>query len=652
MKSVDEALTRLAFRVQGGDRDAARELLVVARAGQHAAAFERAAKALFGGPEVLALLDDGISPEAKAAFRELLPTPKEAAASFTPAPIDLEIVTALGPDALVLTARWAIEALHLLPRHGSGLPYFGAAISTPWNHVARAFAARVEAPWIAMRVVAAIDASKKPLSESVVMSLFTAMGDRAAVAAQCVLAHESPPVRRLLWTKLVVDHANRIDDASMCALLDDPPTRELALKVLLDRGPTVARHALPYLHATAPGTRRAVASLLAVLGDADAVPFLRQAVAAERDARTRVQLGAALEKISGAEQLVPQTRGEDAVLARARAALATPRPPKPPPWLAGLGADVAGIRWTRADTPLTRDEIDVLIGRLALLRSGHTDAAMVDVRAALHPDSARTLIAAMRASFVAARERHVFPDWLLRAMALLLPESDLDRVCEEIDQNLRTPARERWKRGPTTPIELVWDPDALSSSPCRIAFAWLVHWAESGPKRRDREKAQRALLAASRNVPDSERPFACIRRFGLDDEGTRRFEETLDNFTQTLVVHVIPGAAIEVTNAAGELVSRLPNDELGKRVKRHVAAVEEALLEARRTLAEAYADRLVVDVRFVRDFLLGHPLWRPIAQGCVVRRESAAETLRAAEEQLAAIPDEERVRFVLSQVEA
>lgn len=648
---MDEALTRLAFRVQGGDRDAARALLVEARARQHAAGFERAAKALFGSAEILALLEPEVPETTKASFRELLPTPGEAAASFTPAPVDLDIVTALGPDALVLGARWAIDALHHLPRYGSGLPYFGAAIGVPWNHVARAFSTRVEAPWIAMRVISAIEASKKPLAESMVMALFGAMGDRAAVAAQTVLSHESPPVRRLLWTKLVVDHANRIDDASMCALLDDPPTRELALKVLLARGSTVARHALPYLHATAPGTRRAVASLLAVLGDADAVPFLRQAIAGERDARTRVQLAAALEKISGAEPLVPHARGEDAVLARARAALATPRPPKPPSWLTGLSADLPGIRFRHADTPLTRTEIDVLIGRLALLRAGHVDPAMADIRAALHPESACTLIAAVRAAFVSARERHVFPEWILRAMALLLPESDLDRVCEEIDENLRTPARERWKRGPLTPIELVWEPDALASSPCRIAFAWLVHWAETGPKRRDREKAQRALLSASRNVPDAERSFACVRRFGLDDEGNRRFEITTDGATSVLVVRVRTSGAIEVTTASGEHVSRLPNDELGRSVKGHVAAVEEALLEARRTLAEAYADRLVVDVRFVRELLLTHPLWRPIVRGCVVRREAGAEPRSAAVEQMSSLPGDERVRFVLSQVE-
>ncbi|MBS2020566.1 MAG: hypothetical protein JST00_47360 [Deltaproteobacteria bacterium] len=648
---MDEALTRLAFRVQGGDRDAARSLLVEARTRQHGAPFERAAKALSGGPEILTLLEANVSEAVKASFRELVPTPAEAAASFTPAPIDLDIVTALGPDALVLMARWAIEALHLLPRYGSGLPYLGAAIAIPWAHVERAFASRVEAPWLAVRVIAALDATKKPLAEAMVTSFFAVMGERAANAAHTVLGHESPPARRLLWTKLVVDHEAKIDDASMCALLDDPPTRELALRVLLARGQRVSRHVLPYLHATAPGTRRAVAGLLAVLGDADAVPFLRQAIAGERDARTRVQLAAALEKISGAEPLVPEARGEDAVLARARAALATPRPPKPPPWLATIGAELTGMRFRHGETALTRSEIDVLVGRLALLRAGHADAAMADVRAALHPESARRLIAAIRAAFSAVRERHVFPDWMLRAMAVLLSEADLDRVCEEIDANLRTPARERWKRGPVSPIELVWDPDPLVSSPCRVAFAWLVHWAESAPTRRDREKAQRALIAASRAIPESERPFVCIRRYGLDDDGTRRFEETTSEGVTELVVRVRTGGAIDVTNAAGEPVSRLPGDELGRRVKLHVDAVEEALLEARRTLAEAYADRLVVDARFVRELLLAHPLWRPIVQGCVVRREAAAEPRSAAVDQLGSLSAEERVRFVLSQVE-
>ena len=58
-----------------------------------------------------------------------------------------------------------------------------------------------------------------------------------------------------------------------------------------------------------------------------------------------------------------------------------------------------------------------------------------------------------------------------------------------------------------------------------------------------------------------------------------------------------------------------------------------------------------MDARFVRRFLLVHPLWRPIAQGCVVRREGAPQTLRLSDEAMADLPDKERVRFVLSQVE-
>jgi len=678
---MDEELTRLAFRVQGGDRDAARALLALARAGQHAAAFDRAAKALEGGPEVLTIVEASVDPAARASFRELVPSPAEAASSFTPAPIELGGLDALGPDALVSCARWAIEALHALPRFGTGLPFLGAAIAAPWLHVSRVFAGRVEAPWIAMRVVASLDPSKKALADAVVRGFFVAHGERASAAVLTVLAHEAPPVRRLLWTKLLLEHPDRVDDASLAALLDDPPTRDLAMNVLLRRGAAAAKHALPFLHATAPGTRRAVAGLLAVLGDADAVPFLRQALARERDPRTRVQLAAALEKISGAEPLVPMARGEDAVVARARAALASPRQPKPPPWLAGLpDGELPPLRWREGETDasalsrvetdasalsrvetdasalsrvetdasaLSRVETDALLGRLALLRASHVDAAIADVRAALEPASARALVAAIRAAFVTSRERHVFPEWVLRAAAMLLPEADVDALCEEIDENLRTPARERWRRGPAASVELVWDPDAIASSPCRVAFAWLVHWAESGPKRRDREKAQRALLSATRAVPESERPFACIRRFGLDDDGARRFEEA----GSVLVVRVRPGGAIEVTSGDGARVLRLPNDPLGKRVKRHVAAVEEALLEARRTLAEAYADRLVVDVRFVRGFLLSHPLWRPIAQGCVVRRESAPETLRVGDEALGALPEDERLRFVLAQVE-
>jgi len=40
-----------------------------------------------------------------------------------------------------------------VPRYGTGLPYLGAALAGPWLHVVRAFSARVEAPWVALRVV-------------------------------------------------------------------------------------------------------------------------------------------------------------------------------------------------------------------------------------------------------------------------------------------------------------------------------------------------------------------------------------------------------------------------------------------------------------------------------------------------------------------
>jgi hypothetical protein len=279
-----------------------------------------------------------------------------------------------------------------------------------------------------------------------------------------------------------------------------------------------------------------------------------------------------------------------------------------------------------------------------------------DVRRALDPTSARTLLATVRGAFVASEERQVFPEWLLRSMVLLLSEHDVDLACEELDANLRTSARERWQRRPGSEVELLWDPEALATSPCRVAFAWLVHWAETAPKRRDREKAQRALATATRSVAEGERPFAALRRFGLDDGGTRRFraEPTTDGAEPELaelVVHVRNGGAIEVMGPGGVAVLRLPGDELGKRVKSHVAALEEALLDARRTLAEAYADKLIVEARFVRQFLLGHPLWHPIAQGCVVRREGAPHTLRVFDESLAELPDAERLRFVLSQVE-
>jgi hypothetical protein len=645
---MDDTLTRLAFRVQGGDVEAARALLVEAREVQHAAGFERAAKALAGGAPVLELLEATVAPTERARVRELLPPPAEAAGMFTPAAVDLEAIDRIGPSALVTAARWTIEGLHLVPRYGTGLPYLGAALAGPWLHVLRAFGSRVEAPWVALRVVATLDPAKKALTDALVKGFFAAFGDRAATPVQTLLANEAPAVRRPLWAKLILDHPDRVDDPSLCALLDDAPTRELAMGVLLRRGPSAAKHAMPFLHASAPGTRRAVAGLLAVAGDSSAIPILRQAIARERDARTRVHMTSALEKLSGAEPLVPKTTGEDTLVARARAALTAPRQPKAPAWLAGT--EMPRMLWRDGES-VTRAEVDALAGRLALLRATHVDAIIPDVRRALDPAAARTLLAAIRGAFVASHERHLFPDWLLRAVAHLLPEHDVDLACEEIDQNLRTSARERWHRRPGGDVELVWDPDAIASSPCRVAFAWLVHWAETGPKRRDRDKAQRALALSTRTVPEGERPFAVLRRYGLDDDGCRRFRSGAEEEPGELVVRVRQGGAIEVIGGDGHAVQRLPVDELGKRVKKHVAQLEEALLDARRTLAEAYADKLVVDVRFVKHFLLEHPLWRPILQGCVVRRESAPQTLRVGDESLSEIPDAERVRFVLAQVE-
>ena len=644
---MDETLTRLAFRVQGGDIEAARALLVEARDRQHAAGFERAAKALAGGAAVLALLEENVDPTERARVRELLPPAPEAAGMFTPAAVDLEAIDRIGPSALVTAARWTIEGLHAVPRYGSGLPYLGAALAGPWLHVLRAFGHRVEAPWVAIRVIATLDPAKKALTDALLKGFFATFGDRAATPVQTVLANEAPAVRRPLWAKLVLDHPDRVDDASLCALLDDAPTRELAMSVLLRRGPAAARHAMPFLHASAPGTRRAVAGLLAVTGDASAIAILRQAIARERDARTRVQLTSALEKLSGAEPLIPKTTREDVLVARARAALMAPRQPKAPSWLAGT--EMPRLLW-RDGEPVTRAEVDALAGRLALQRPTHVDAIVPDVRRALDPASARLFLETIRKAFVASQERHLFPEWLLRAIAHLLSEHAVDLACEEIDENLRTSARERWHRRPGRDVELVWDPEAIATSPCRVAFAWLVHWAETGPKRRDREKAQRALAVSTREVPEGERPFAVLRRFGLDDDGVRRWEAD----GVELVVRVRHGGAIEVIGGDGEAVLRLPADDLGKRVKEHVRQLEEALLDARRTLAEAYADKLVIEVRFVRHFLLAHPLWRPIAQGCVVRREGAhgGQTVRVGDESLAELPDAERVRFVLAQVES
>jgi hypothetical protein len=644
---METTLTRLAFRVQGGDIEAARALLVEARDRQHAAGFERAAKALAGGPSVLTLLEATVAPAERARVRELLPPPAEAAGMFTPTAVDLEAIERVGPSALVTTARWAIEGLQAVPRYGSGLPYLGSALAGPWLHVLRSFGGRVEAPWVALRVIARLDPAKKALTDALLKGFFGVFRERAATAVQTVLANEAPAARRPLWAKLIADHPERVDDPSLCALLDDAPTRELAMGVLLRRGPAAAKQAMPFLHASAAGTRRAVAELLAVTGDGSAIPILRQAIARERDARTRVHLTSALEKLSGAEPLVPKTSGEDTLVARARAALVAPRQPKPPAWLART--ETPRIFW-RDGEPVKRSEIDALVGRLALLRGPHVDAIVPDIRRALDPGAARALLAAVRGAFVASKERHLFPEWLLRAIVQLLPEQDVDLACEELDQNLRTSARERWHRGPGADVELVWDPDAVATSPCRVAFAWLVHWAESGPKRRDRDKAQRALALSTRAVPEGERPFAVLRRYGLDDDGVRRFRD--ETTGSELVVRVRHGGAIEVLGAEGNAVPRLPADELGGIVRRHVAMLEEALLDARRTLAEAYADKLVVEVRFVKTFLLAHPLWRPIAQGCVVRRERLPQTLRVGDDALAEVPDTERVRFVLAQVDA
>ena len=644
---MDETLTRLAFRVQGGDLEAARALLVEAEGRQLAAGFERAAKALYGSESVLSLLETRVAPEVRARVRELLPSPLEAATTFTPAVIDLEALDEIGPAAMLVVVRWAIDALHHVPRYGTALPYLGASLAGTLLHVVRKHSARVEAPWVTVRAVALVDPTKKPLTDALVRGYFTAFGERAAAPVLAVLANEAPPARRALWSKLLIDDDRRVDDLSLCTLLDDAPLRELALEVLVRRGPSAAKQALPFLHASAPGTRRAVATLLAATSEASAIPALRQAIARERDARTRVQMTSALEKLSGAEPMVPKTSGDDAAVSRSRAELTAPRQPKPPAWLAA--AEIPRLDW-RDGEPLTRAEIDVIVGRLAQLRTPEPLAFVPDLRNALARSSARTLFAALRAAFVASRERPVFPDWLLRAIAQLSTEHDVDLACEEIDATLRTSASERWRRGPGRSVELAWDPDAIAGSPTRSSFAWLLHWAETAPKRRDRERAQKALAIATRAVPEGERSFAVLRRFGLDDEGTCLFEED----GEQLVVRVHLGGAIDVASQAGEPVLRLPPGELGRRVLKRVAELEAALLDARRTLAEAYADKLVVDVGFARDFLLIHPLWRPIAQGCVVRLEdphAPRQTLRLAEEAISGAKEGQSVRFVLAQVD-
>jgi len=644
---MDETLTRLAFRVQGGDRDAARTLLVEARARQNATVFDRAAKALEGSAAILEVLEESVTAEERTRTRALFVKPAEAAKAWHATPPDLAKLRAIGPNAMVVATRWMLDSIAAWsPYAGSGQPYYGSGFGVPWTMTSELFGSRVETPWLGMRVLVALDARpwKRQLADAVVKAYF-GLGPRTALAAQTVLAHESPPSRRIVWGGVLEHHPERVDDATLSSLLDDPHLRERAFAILVERGRAVARHALPFLNASAPGTRRIVASLLARVGDRDAVPFLRQALSRERDPRARVQISGALEKISGAEPLVPKATGEDVVVARARAALATPRQPKPPMWLATLSRTLPALRWSGGHA-VTPEEIDAIVGRLALLRDDKPDAAIAEVRAALEASSARAIVAAIRASFTQSRERGDVPEWIVRAMALLLPEHDLDLACEEMDASLRASAHERWKRRPEASAELVWDPDIVATSPCRAAFAWLTHWADTGPKRPHRTRADRALSAVARAIPEDERPFASVRRFGLDEAGERRFGYG----DESLIVRVRTGGAIEVLGSDGARLTRLPTNDRGKRVREHVAAVEEALLDARRTLAEAYAERLVVDVRFVRGFLLAHPVWRPIVHGCVVRR-AFHQILRVSEKALAAWPDEDSLQFVLAQVE-
>ncbi|MDB4944685.1 MAG: hypothetical protein JWP97_4219 [Labilithrix sp.] len=644
---MDETLTRLAFRARGGDVEAARALLVEAAERQHGAGLERAARTLCGGAAVLGLLEQSVAVETRALIRERLPAPAAAAAQFTPAAVDLEAVVRAGAPALVVTAAWTIEGLALVPRYGSGVPYLGAALARPWLHVLGALGGRVEAPWLALRVLVALDPAKKALTEAMIRGTFAALGERAVLPLLVLLENDAPPARRPLWTKLLTDHPARIDDAALAALLDDAPLRGLALELLLRRGPSAAKHAMAFLYASAPGTRRAVAGLLGVSGLPAAIPALRDALTRERDAKTRVHLVSALEKLSGAEALVPlppPSRRPDAILARGRAALAAPRPPKLPAWVDGSALPRLVLRDGSA---LSRAELESLVGRLVLLPRSDVIALLADLRRALEKHAARTLLQALRAAFVASRERSVLPDWYLRAVALLLPEHDVDLACEEADATLRTSARERWGRVSERAVELPWDPDALTGSPTRVVFAWLLHWSETAPHRRDRDRAHKALAPLARATPDAERPFVMVRRFGLDDDGMRTFRDG----ERSVTVRVRLSGAIEVVGHEGDALSRYPDGELGQRVKRHVAELEAALLEMRRTLAEAYAEKLVVDVTFVKKMVLGHPLWRTIAQGCVVRCEGAAQALRLSREALADLDDGERLRFVLAQVE-
>src|SRR4029079_6714576 len=159
-----------------------------------------------GGMSVLALLEENVAPAERARVRELLPAPAEAAGMFTPTAIDLDAIDRVGPSALITAARWTIEGLHLVPRYGTGLPYLGAALAGPWLHVLRTFGSRVEAPWVALRVVVELDPAKKALTDALVKGYFGAFRDRAATAVQTVLANESPAARRPLWARLIADH--------------------------------------------------------------------------------------------------------------------------------------------------------------------------------------------------------------------------------------------------------------------------------------------------------------------------------------------------------------------------------------------------------------------------------------------------------------
>jgi len=647
-------LTRLAFRVQGGDLEAARELLVEACALQHAASFERAAKAFEGGSLVLTHLDQAVTTEDREAVRALLPSPVEAAAMLRVVDIDVAAVLRVGPSALVSVAAWMIEGCAAVSRFGAGDPFAGAELADVWGRVLRAFGERVEAPWLAVRVALSIEASKQGLIKAVIDAMFASCRGRSALVVQTALSVGEPPARGLLWERLLALYPERVETSAVCMLLDDAPAREAAVREILRRGRVAMPAVVPFAAAGSADTRRAVASVLGAIGDASAIAPLRQALSTELDARVRSSLSAAIERLSGAEPLVHRVRDEDGPVLRVRAALNAPRQPRRPAWL--TVTKCADIAW-RDGCALTESEVASLVARCTESQAfgGDRGAWLAEVRDALSPPAAWALYARLAADLAGGSGVRRFPPMLLDAIARLLDEEAFDKLCELIDGHLRASARERWEKttehANASEVELGWDPEALAACAQRGVYAWLLHWEETAPKGADQHRAGRLAQKVAQSIHLGEQPFVALRRFGLDAVGRRSFAG--ESSSQRLTVHVGPGGAIDVRDDAQHAcIDTLAHDALGMHVSAYVRDLERALVSGRRTLAEAYAQKLELTADFVRTFLLSHPLWRALVHGCVVRRRDAPQSLRLVPEALVDVPSAVRLRFALAPVDS